>query len=1026
MEGLGAEVSAKIRSAIKAKLIELEAYVDDELPDYIMVMVANKRTKEQMEDDLGLFLNNNTTAFTNWLHAVLEKLQKVTLGEVTKKKDAKKKKTPKDSTNKKPKDGTKDRDSDIKRTRSPRKESSASRSRSSRGREKPKQGSSSTDKSIPQGVPKSKKGVENANVAALGKRKTAKKPEDLSSAAALSSGGAGNYDPASLLKKAVATTKETSKTKTTSTKKSSSPALKKVQSSVKKSPTKKTPTKKDSSRKTKSSKKSAADIFMSENGKDDDDHDGVEIGLSKEDKADPMFDVKESEEREDRDAKKIINLKADSEFYGVKGGEKDELGFKIKRRGEMSRQGSSSMERKQSRRKETRSRSRSRSWDKGRSALASTVVRPSRHDDSDEEYDAEKILKSSLASRALVPPRPARPVGREERGSARAVSRAVAAADRSIMTNRRRPEVGRGRDHRDRDDRGRDRDDRVRDGRRGREEGRREWDEGRKRRDIPRLSPDDIEKYEALKARVSVKSSVGLRKREEGARIRRDSGPENRRSFPERRLAMDDELEKMGRRSSLDRQLEGRRRTSKEDLARGRRKSPEVQMRRRSPEPELRRKRNIDEDVRIIVRRDISPEVPKKKRILEETSRRNEERRMEEDDADLMEMRRKALESLMKKRDREIERGERKIIIPLGNDSSSDSDSSTTSKQESEVSLSDVEELQAKSRELERRIKKHQGRSPETEISRERRQNRDRERQKQEERRQVRHEDEDRSDGEKEPTFVVTLDGIDEKYFKKSAGPLNAPLPLKRAESPVGETKNSNDKKNEIDQEDSDQELVLHPNENFDEPEVDVKKKEAAAKKKSVKKNSKMIDKSHDRKMTETKEPKDKSSPKLTEAKRPILVKPVAPVTGRKRSPIRPPTTTTNSNNSSLINGKEKKIAAVKPSMATVPVKVREAQQTTKPKDVSDGVTKPKRTPITAPEPDNRPVTSLKLKPFSRTMSYSGNPYPNTAPAALQTRSGETCAYWPNCVRGSSCMFYHPPVSPESSLSGSKYKWTAS
>ena len=92
MDGLGAEVSAKIRSAIKAKLIELEAYVDDELPDYIMVMVANNRTKTQMEEDLGLFLNNNTTAFTNWLHAVLEKLKKVTLEEVTKKEVKKKKK----------------------------------------------------------------------------------------------------------------------------------------------------------------------------------------------------------------------------------------------------------------------------------------------------------------------------------------------------------------------------------------------------------------------------------------------------------------------------------------------------------------------------------------------------------------------------------------------------------------------------------------------------------------------------------------------------------------------------------------------------------------------------------------------------------------------------------------------------------------------------------------------------------------------------------------------------------------------
>ena len=44
-----------------------------------------------MEEDLGLFLNNNTTAFTNWLHAVLEKLKKVTLEEVTKKEVKKKK-----------------------------------------------------------------------------------------------------------------------------------------------------------------------------------------------------------------------------------------------------------------------------------------------------------------------------------------------------------------------------------------------------------------------------------------------------------------------------------------------------------------------------------------------------------------------------------------------------------------------------------------------------------------------------------------------------------------------------------------------------------------------------------------------------------------------------------------------------------------------------------------------------------------------------------------------------------------------
>jgi hypothetical protein len=31
--------------------------------------------QEQMEEDLGLFLNENTLAFTSWLHTVLEKLR---------------------------------------------------------------------------------------------------------------------------------------------------------------------------------------------------------------------------------------------------------------------------------------------------------------------------------------------------------------------------------------------------------------------------------------------------------------------------------------------------------------------------------------------------------------------------------------------------------------------------------------------------------------------------------------------------------------------------------------------------------------------------------------------------------------------------------------------------------------------------------------------------------------------------------------------------------------------------------------
>lgn len=69
---------------MKAKLIELgsgtsSGYIDDELPDYVMIMVANKRSREQMIEDLSLFLDKNTDVFVNWLHQVLEKLQEVTL-----------------------------------------------------------------------------------------------------------------------------------------------------------------------------------------------------------------------------------------------------------------------------------------------------------------------------------------------------------------------------------------------------------------------------------------------------------------------------------------------------------------------------------------------------------------------------------------------------------------------------------------------------------------------------------------------------------------------------------------------------------------------------------------------------------------------------------------------------------------------------------------------------------------------------------------------------------------------------------
>jgi hypothetical protein len=74
--------------AIKAKLEELGCYDDDDetVIDYIMVMVANKKTQDQMTEDLKLFLSKHSSAFTKWfelnggiqlmnrLHEMLERL----------------------------------------------------------------------------------------------------------------------------------------------------------------------------------------------------------------------------------------------------------------------------------------------------------------------------------------------------------------------------------------------------------------------------------------------------------------------------------------------------------------------------------------------------------------------------------------------------------------------------------------------------------------------------------------------------------------------------------------------------------------------------------------------------------------------------------------------------------------------------------------------------------------------------------------------------------------------------------------
>lgn len=45
--------------------------MDEELPDYVMIMVANKKSYEQMTRDLQLFLQENTESFTKWLTSLV-------------------------------------------------------------------------------------------------------------------------------------------------------------------------------------------------------------------------------------------------------------------------------------------------------------------------------------------------------------------------------------------------------------------------------------------------------------------------------------------------------------------------------------------------------------------------------------------------------------------------------------------------------------------------------------------------------------------------------------------------------------------------------------------------------------------------------------------------------------------------------------------------------------------------------------------------------------------------------------------
>ena len=69
--GGGGSLMGNPPPTIDDTLITPSSSPDNELPDYIMVMLANRKTVHQINNDLQLFLGENTNRFTVWLQGML-------------------------------------------------------------------------------------------------------------------------------------------------------------------------------------------------------------------------------------------------------------------------------------------------------------------------------------------------------------------------------------------------------------------------------------------------------------------------------------------------------------------------------------------------------------------------------------------------------------------------------------------------------------------------------------------------------------------------------------------------------------------------------------------------------------------------------------------------------------------------------------------------------------------------------------------------------------------------------------------
>jgi len=270
---------------------------------------------------------------------------------------------------------------------------------------------------------------------------------------------------------------------------------------------------------------------------------------------------------------------------------------------------------------------------------------------------------------------------------------------------------------------------------------------------------------------------------------------------------------------------------------------------------------------------------------------------------------------------------------------------------------------------------------------------------------------------ESEPMFIITLEGIDDQYFdksKKEPGKESAKPNLAEQKSSKKPSRSSPD----------DGALELHPHESFDSPGQSPRRELEITKPKASKLINKTAGSGQQSKKQVAENKKQEKISAAVPPKKPTSAKSAVATTAADAKAVTKSPVVKSGTKAVAAN---RKVATVKPSVnkpeETKIIVRKPAQNPTQQKEATAEKPKPKFTPITAPKGDSPVSTVISLKPKFHPVTFSQPQYTVTPKASVN----DICKYYPNCVRGSSCFYFHPS-SPAEVLrfkTGSKFKWTA-